>query len=455
MPTLRQVLALAVPQMGLMLCHLGIAMTDLWVAGRLDTTVLAALGVVSQVFSLLVLITSIVGSGCLAAVSQALGAGMVLRARRYAGLIVLLACGAGAVVGAAGFLALSLLLAALSVPESLQPVVRTFVGVYCLNLPLYYTLLLLNSVFRAYTLVRLPLVSFSLVFVCNLIGSLGLGLGSFGFPNWGYAGIAWATFAATLPGLACSLVAARRHGILVRESFAPWRWNRRAMPYLFRVGAPTALGQLVEHGARLMMVPLVATLPGAVDIMAGMTLGMRIQSLALFPLGGISLTMAIFSGHLLGAGAGATLYAFGKKTALWSTAAFAVLALALFFVREPVAAFMAPRPEAVRHAVWYLAFSCIGIPVTTCTMSLYGLFAGAGATLYTFLMSCLSMWGVQVPLAWLLGHVLGWGETGIYTGIVGAEIAYLIAIVLVFRSRKWLACGQSRKRRKSCEPDRA
>ena len=92
---------------------------------------------------------------------------------------------------------------------------------------------MLNSVFRAYKLVRLPLIAIAVVAVGNLIGSAGFGLGLCGLPDYGYQGIAWSTFGSALLGLACNLYAIVRHGILTRASLAPWRWARRAMPYLF------------------------------------------------------------------------------------------------------------------------------------------------------------------------------------------------------------------------------
>ena len=446
-PTFGQVLAIALPQMGLMLCHLGISMTDLWVAGRIDPAVLASLGIVSQVFMLFMLITSVAGSGALASVSQALGAGLPMRARRYAGLILMLALCSGSAVGFLGYCALPLILAALRVPEELLPVVRVFVSVYCLNLPFYYTLILMNSIFRAYKLVRLPFATFLLVFTVNLVGSVGFGLGYWGLPACGYAGVAWSTFASTILGLVCSFTAIRRHGIIGRGSFAPWRWNIRAVPYLLKVGVPSAAGQLVEHGGRLVMVTFVTTLPGAVDIMAGMTLGMRVQSVLMFPLGAVSLTMAIFSGHLLGARQEEVLARFARNAALSSACIFAVFALGLFCFREEAAAFIAPRPDVVRHAAYYLSFSCIGIPLIACTAALNGLFSGAGATMLMLVAGVASMWGVQVPLGWYLSHILGWGERGVFMSILSAEFVYAGAALFFFYSGKWRMFG-TRKRKK-------
>ena len=104
LPTARELVSLTVPQLGMMLCHLAVSMTDLWVAGRLDASVQASLGIVSQVFTLLMLITSLAGSGCLTTISQALGAGLEQRARRYAALIAGLAGLTGTVIAATSLL---------------------------------------------------------------------------------------------------------------------------------------------------------------------------------------------------------------------------------------------------------------------------------------------------------------------------------------------------------------
>ena len=440
-PSLPQIARLAVPQLGLMLCHLGVSLTDLWVAGKIDTAVVASLGIVSQVFMLLMLITSVAGSGCLAAVSQALGAGLTLRARRYAGLIVSLAFCAGSLVGMLGYLSLPLLFSLLRVPESLAPIVRVFVSVYCLNLPFFYALILLNSVFRAYKLVHLPFFALLLVFLVNLVGSLGFGLGYWGLPIYGYAGVAWSTFVSTLVGLSCNMLTVKRHGVIQRDSFAPWRWNIRALPFLLRIGIPSALGQMAEHSGRIVMLGLVATLPGSVDILAGMTLGLRVHAVLMFPLGAVSLSMAIFSGHMLGSGDTESLFRFGKKAAVTATALFAIPAVALYTLREPLASLLTSDPNAIHHAATYLSFACLGIPVLACGTTLNGLFSGAGATPLGLVAGCTSIWAVQVPLGWYLAHVQGWAEQGVFMSILCAEFVFAGCIIALFASRKWLYFG--------------
>ncbi|MFR8053860.1 MAG: MATE family efflux transporter [Bilophila wadsworthia] len=316
LPTARELVSLTVPQLGMMLCHLAVSMTDLWVAGRLDASVQASLGIVSQVFTLLMLITSLAGSGCLTTISQALGAGLEQRARRYAALIAGLAGLTGTVIAATSLLCLPMTLRLMHVSPEMEPVFRTFIIAYSCQLPFYYTLIMLNSVFRAYKLVRLPLIAIAVVAVGNLIGSAGFGLGLCGLADYGYQ-IAWSTFGSAPLGLACNLYAIIRHGILTRASLAPWRWARRAMPYLFRVGGPSALGALAGHMGNLVILSLLTGLPGdMVPVLAGMTLGSRVESFLTFPTAALSMTVTILSGHLIGANRPKALFRFGQRLAL-------------------------------------------------------------------------------------------------------------------------------------------
>lgn len=464
MPSLRAIAAIALPMTGLMLCHLGISMTDLWVTGRIDSSVQAALGVVAQIFIVLMLITSIAGSGCLAAVSQALGAGNPLRARRYAGLIVSLAFTAGSLVGGVAYLLLPGFMELFNVPEDVAPALRVFLQAYCLQLPFFYCLILLNSVFRAHKLVWLPFGAFVLVLAANFAGSAGFGLGWWGLPNFGYAGVAWSTFGSTLLGLACNLAAARRHRILGRSSFAPWKWNRRAMPYIFKVGLPSALGQMAAQGGGLVLLAMLTHLPDAAEQMAGqmsgqvdgrtggslngvaaMTLGMRLLSVALFPLGAISLTLAIFSGHLLGARQEETLYRFGLRAARLNFLLFLLPAALIFMLREPLAAFFSYEQAVLEKASLYLAFNSLTLPCLAVTTALGGINSGAGATRFNCLVGVATMWGVQLPLAWLLAYGLGWGERGIFMAMPAADLAAMLCMLQVYRSKKWLACGLKKR----------
>lgn len=438
-PAWRELFFLTIPQLGLMLCHLAVSMTDMWVAARIETSVLATLGFISQISTLLMLLISIVGSGCMATVSQALGAGRPARARRYAGLIIAISFLTGCVTAAAALLALPIVLRLGYVPAAMTDVAVVFSMAYAGQLPFFYGMIMLNSVFRAHKLVWLPFGTLALVAALNFAGSAGFGLGLWGLPKYGYAAVAWTTLFSALLGFLCNVALGIRKGILGRSSFGPWRWNRRAAPRLWRIGAPAAVGNLAAHCGSLVILTLLAGLPqGAVAAVAGMTLGSRVMAFLLFPLSALGMTVTILSGHLIGGKRFDAAYALGWRCALWSAAGLAVAAIPLAVWREPLARLFDADAETVGMAGRFLILSCCGLPFQAVTQMLNAVLAGAGATRFTCRVGCLSMWGVAVPAAWLAGRWTEWGAPGIFAGMTLGSLCAALMTVVIFRQKRWV-----------------
>lgn len=432
---------LTLPQMGLMLCHLVISMTDVWTAGKLGANVQAATGVVTQIFALLMLITSLIASGCLSTLSQSLGAGLPLRANRYAGLIIMLSAAMGTVVALAALLFAPFIFAAMRVSDELRPALSVFFTAYCCQLPFYYVLIMVNSIFRAYKKVLLPLFTLLLMTSANLLGDLGFGLGFFGLPAFGASGIAWTTFACSLLGLAANLALARRYGLLHRKTFAPWKWNRRAMPYLFRVGMPAAAGQLIMQTGSLVTLAIIGLLPESTNILAGMSVGSRVQAILMFPLGALNMSMVIFSGYLLGGGRQDGLYVFGRRMAALTGLVLVAPSLLLWLLRTPAAGLFSDEPAVTEQASLFLLFACLTIPLTGMTGMLNAVFSGAGATSLSCRVGAVTCWVVGIPLSLCLGIGLGYGASGVYAAsTMGQTFAFLWTIRL-FRRKKWLEYG--------------
>lgn len=440
--SIRTISLLTVPQLGLMLCHMGMNMTDVAITGLISPEAQASLGVVGQVFTLLMLVASLAGSGCLAAVSQALGMGLALRAARYAALIVLLALSVGGVIAIAALTGLPFLLRIMNIREEMRPVTHCFITVYSLHLPFYYALIMINSVFRAYKLVALPFFAMLAVALINLAGSALFGLGLLGFPNFGYAGVAWATFSASLIGFFWNLRTAVRKGILRRESLPSVRWARKAAPYLFRVGGPAALGNIAGHSGSLVIYSLLSGLSeDSVSLLAGLTLGMTAESILLFPAAALGMSMAILGGHLLGEGQISLLRKVGGKAALAVFCLAACCAAVLFLLRREVGTLLAPRPETAVTLAFFLGYSCLSLPARCAGMILHSVFSGTGATRLSCMVSCLCMWALYVPLAFLLAHVLNWGPAGVFSAMAISHYVSFVWTVRLFRGTIWLGCG--------------
>ena len=188
---------------------------------------------------------------------------------------------------------------------------------------------------------------------------------------------------------------------------------------------------------KLGILSLLTGLPGdMVPVLAGMTLGSRVESFLTFPTAALSMTVTILSGHLIGANRPEALFRFGQRLALAAALALGFGAGLLFVCRVPVAGMLSTQPEVVRQAAQFLVFACAGIPLKTYSMLVNGAFAGAGATRVSCTVNCATMWAFQLPLAWALGNAFG--APGIYAAMLCANAGSAFWYARLYAGKKWL-----------------
>ncbi len=434
----RSIWRLVWPQMLMMLAHFFIGFFDVLVAARIGKEVQASVGIIVQSMMFFQIIAIATASGATAAISQSLGAGLTKRARRYVGLCLLLAAVFSVAITILIFPLRGAFLQLIQTPDSIMPVAGYFLAVYMLTLPMFYIVILANAIFRAHKWVYYPLFSTVIITVINTVGDFGLGLGYWGFPKLGYAGVAWSTFASVTAGALCSLLILRNRGLLCKACLAPWRWCRRAVPYLVKVAWPAGAMQILWQVGYLVLFAITSTLPaGHIDALAGMTAGMRVESLLFLPGLSFNMTASILVGHALGAGDTA-----GAKITAYKIMGFGILSIGLLGIIvwwrvDPIAALLAPDAAVQRETISYLAYNISAIPFTMGNMILGGVMVGAGATIYNMAIFGLSTWVVRLPLAYMLGHFIWKDSSGIWAAQLISTIVQCFCLWYVFQFKNW------------------
>lgn len=443
----RTIWNLAWPQLLMTFFHFLIGMTDVWVAGRIDREVQASLGIISQSLFFLLVVAMAVANGAVAAISQSLGAGLVTRAKRYVGLCLILAVLLGGAFTVAGLPIKQLLVSALQVPDKMRPVTAYFMEVYLFLLLPYYLLLITNAVFRARKQVMYPLYSMIMVTAANTVLDIGLGLGWWGMPNIGFKGLAWATFGSVSAGAALNLFILYRQGVLCPDSFAPWRWVKRAMPYLFKVAWPSGLMQIVWQSGYLFLYAITAGLPwNPVNALAGMAIGLRIEALLFMPAFAFNMTGSILIGHYLGARQPEEAKRFGFRILRIGLISLSIFAIVVWQFIGPWVAQLTTDPAVAAQAVSYLKWNMLAIPFTLTSMILAGVFNGAGATLLNMIIMGSATWGVRLPLAYGLGHLFMRDAEGIWIAMLISQIVQASVLLYYFTFKNWQRFAMVKKR---------
>lgn len=444
----REIWSLTWPQALTMLCQFLVGFTSVVVAGRIHPHLQGALGIITQCqFFLLVVGIALVNGG-LAAMSQALGARLPLRAERYVGLLI---------KGGALFSLLTLLfglifarqiLTLLRVPPEIFDLTYELWVQLLPVLPASYLGLITVAVFRAHKNVWIPLLSGLLVCVFNALGDFGLGLGMFGLPRMGANGLVLSTILSVSAGGLFNLAVLARKRLITARSFASWRWERRAFPYITKVAVPAGGSQLLWQLGYLVLFLITNTLPSdSVVAVNGLTAGMRIEGFLFMPAMAFSFTGSILVGHCLGAGNPEEAKRVGLRVVGAGALSMGLLAVCAYPFVPLITAFVSPADAAVQAvASSYMTYNLLAMPFTVTSMIMSGLFTGAGATLFSLLAFSMGTWLVRLPLAWYMGHIVWQNASGIFIAMLASQVVQASICLYLFLFRNWQRFASTARR---------
>ncbi len=443
----REIWELTWPQALMMLCQFLVGFTDVVVAGRIDPNVQGALGIITQCqFFLLVLGIAAVNGG-VAAMSQALGARLPLRAERYVGLICKLSALLCAATLAFGILFQRELLVLLKVPQEIFPMTLELWVLFLAIMPASYLSMTTAAVFRARKNVMVPLVSGALVCLVNTAGDFGLGLGWFGMPNLGARGLVWSSIGSVSAGALFNLWVLLRQGLISRACFAPWRWEKRALPYILKVALPAGGTQILWNLGYMILFLITNTLPrDSVTAISGLTAGMRVEAILFLPAFAFNLTGSVLVGHCLGSGNRAEAKRVSLRVVTGGAVSMSVVAACMLPFAGEIAAFVAPAAGVQKVAASYLYYNLFATPFTVISMIVSGIFSGAGATVYSLIVFSFATWAVRLPLAWWLGHFVWREASGVFAAMLVSQVVQASSSMYVLLRRDWYRFSSTAKR---------
>lgn len=426
------------PQLLMMYVMFLSGITTVWAAGQIDSRVQAAMGLTTQCSMFMMVVIMSIASGATAAISQSIGMGRMLRARLYISTTVGGSLLLGAAMAIPGYIFGDQILHIVKTPPEIMTMSRNIWHAAVLGLPLQYVYFTTGVMFRATRQVIPPLYVAALVCIANLAGSLGFGLGWYGFPAYGYMGLIWTNVATQGIGAMCNCLLLVRSGYLQSAILPNRRWLRRALPYLVRVALPAGAAQIVWQSGYLTLFVLVASLPrDSVAALAGLTAGLRAESLLFMPGMAFNMTCAILVGNSLGEGQAARARKLGLQLTALGSGIMTLVAVCFWPFRENIAVFLAQDPATQEQIVSYLSYNLAGTPFSIASTIMGGIMTGAGATQYNLMIYGGTFWAVRLPLGYLLGHILWQNASGVFAAMVISQVIQTLLMLYVVAFRNW------------------
>ncbi|MDX2065763.1 MAG: MATE family efflux transporter [Fimbriimonadaceae bacterium] len=427
--------------------------------GSLDDSALTAHGAAINVLFLMFSIAISFGTGITAIVSRAFGAERPAEYRRAHRQGFRLAIVAGFICMAVTALLAepaSIALIRADNPDAIREM-TAFVRMYAIGLPAVFVIQSLAGALRGVGDTKSPMVISGVQILLHIVLNYMLifparNLGGVTLPGAGL-GLAGAGLAISLSSILAMLayvpyVSRTPLGGVQRLALPGWPWVKRIMAIAIPAGVMSIL-RVFSLTAFSLAVKLVEN---GSEATAAMSVAFAIESVMFMPAFGLSAAAGALVGQSLGMGDPDRASRLAWTAAHWSAAVTIVLCGPVFLLAQPIAHGMLPgKPLIEREAVSLIQWLCATEIFFSYAMVLMGAMQGAGDTKRPLWIAIWSLWGLRVPLAFILTLPTGFailgpislpwgaamGSTGAWLAMSATQFVQGALSIWAWRAGKW------------------
>jgi putative MATE family efflux protein len=433
-PIGRAILLLAIPMVLELVLESVFAVVDVFFVSRLGADSVATVGLSESMLTIVYAVAIGLSMGATAVVARRIGErdpdGAAIAAVQAIAIGILFAIPFGFV----GFWFSRPLLGLMgATPDVLVHSSYTAVVLGCNGIVLL--LFLINAVFRgagdAAIAMRVLWIANAINIVLDPCFIFGLGP----FPRLGVTGAAVATTTGRGLGVLVQLYFMSRGDgrIVIRRKHL--RLDPRVMLNMLRLSGSAVFQMLIGTTSYVGVMRIFASF-GSVAV-AACTIVIRIIMFVLLPSWGLSNAAATLVGQNLGADRPDR-----AETSVWRACGYNILfltATGLLFVvfADAVVALFTSDPEVGPIATRGLRIICAGFPFYAAGYVVTQSFNGAGDTVTPTLINLGCFWLFEIPLAYVVGRLLGFGPPGVFWAMAIAFSVMSVVSALLFRRGRW------------------
>jgi putative MATE family efflux protein len=442
----RQVLRLAWPCILENLTVIMISFIDAAMIGVLGPAATAAVGVNASPSWLLGGLVQSLGVGGTALVARLIGAGEHREAGRVRALVLRMALLLSA------FLTVLMLFGAPAIPimmnadASIVDEAVAYMRLLALGFIPHYTGIAAGALIRGAGDTKTPMaagvltkglnvvLNFFLIYEPRTVHLFGLSLPLWG-AGMGVRGAAAASALATGISGAFLLLSLPRKKSVLRVQ---WRaaWDGQIVRRVLRVAYPAALERAAINLGQIMFARMVSSV--GVAAFAAHNQSIQVESLGYMPAHGFAAAATTLVGQGLGAGRPEDARERGGRAIFLCLLLLTGVGAFLFAAAPFLISLLTPDAEVRAIGAMLIRICAFEQPFNALSIVTAGALRGAGDTKVPFYYSLVSMWGVRIALAWVLGTRLGFGVAGFWWAMVADLGVRGTLLVLRFRRGRWV-----------------
>jgi putative MATE family efflux protein len=433
-PIGRAVVLLAVPMVLEMVMESIFAVADVFWVSHLGPDAVATVGLTESMLALIYTVAIGLSIGVTATVARRIGERNPEAAAHAAVQGIFLGLAISVPISILGITAAPRLLELMGAAPAVLAGGSTYTRIMLGGNAAILLLFLINAIFRGAGDAAIAMRVLWLANAVNLVLDPCLIFGVGPFPKLGVAGAAVATTTGRSIGVLYQLWRLSRPGrVTVKRSSLGF--DVPAMRGLLRLSGNGIVQVFVGTASWIGLIRILSRYGS--DAVAGYTIGIRIILFALLPSWGLSNAAATMVGQALGAGKPER-----AERAVWTAGFYNMCflgAVGLVFVllAGPIVSLFTGDPAVAPIAVDCLRVVSLGFLFYAYGMVLTQSFNGAGDTRTPTLLNVVCFWLWEIPLAWALAELVGWGPRGVFTAVTVAFSTLAVLSAALFRRGRW------------------
>lgn len=212
-------------------------------------------------------------------------------------------------------------------------------------------------------------------------------------------------------------------------------WLRR----ILNIAVPSAMQAILRVLSFTAFTVILRNTPDAGDALAALRIGIAIEAIMFMPAFGLSVAASALVGQSLGAKDPNRAEKLGWISAHYAALVILILSIPIFIFANPIAGLLTgfDKPTIQADAAGYIRWIIATEVLFGYAMVLIGAIQGAGDTRRTLWITIISLWGIRVPLAFILAGPIGLGATGCWIAMSLSQAVQGLMAMGAFKGGRW------------------
>lgn len=418
--------------------QMGIGLVNTGMVGHLSALAIGAVGLANRAVNIAWALFQAISTGTTVLVAQAIGAKLRLRARTLAVQAVVFGAFSVFCLALGFFFLADPILSVFKPEKDLLAAGTEYLRLISWGMPAVGIMTAAGAALRGSGDTRSPMIVASIVNIINVFANWVLIYGHLGLPPMGIKGSALATVVAQWFGAVLALrIITGKSSPLGLSLKGPWSLNLGELRRILSMGLPAAGESLFWQAASVILTFYITTF--GTEALAAHQLGLNAESLSYMPAAGFSIAATTLIGQAIGAGDEELARRYSHELSFWVIVLTVATASLLLFFPGQILGLLTTDANVISLGSIYLRLMALAQIPQQLSGVLGGAIRGSGNTRAPMYVAALGLWGIRLPLAYVLAFPFKLGVTGVWGAMTLDLMVRFTLIFLYYRRMPWVS----------------